>query len=164
MNRREDSDVIFSKFPQGAAVLSAFHQAHSHSTGALALLISGCLAKSVSASLICSSPPERGRGSSPYPWQSTLSISGSKASFGGLQLVLAAAQGLLRAPWLSLHLACPHLVLAWLCSPALFEPVFSLLSISTSLPLQFWHCPLSGPRDFPGHSRSCSHCRCEWWG
>lgn len=65
-------------------------------------------------------PSQRvGRGSSPCAWQSTLRISGSKASFGGLHLILAAAQWLLRAPWLLLHLACPHLVLAWLCSPAL---------------------------------------------
>lgn len=50
---------------------------------------------------------------------STLRISVSKASFGGLQLILAAAQWLHRAPWLLLHLAHPHLVLAWLCSRAL---------------------------------------------
>lgn len=104
------------------------------------------------------SSPERGRGSSPDPWQSTPSISGSKASLGGFSW-----------SWLQ-HKGFSEL-LGFLCSwlvpilfslalfPALFEPVFSLLSISTSLPLPLWHCPLSSPRDFPGHSRTCGHCR-----
>lgn len=98
----------------------------------------------VTASLTCSSPPREWEGAAVLVHGRALRISGSKASFGGLQLILAAAQWLLRAPWLLLHLACPHLVLAWLCSPALLwtyllsPPHFNLHSpfySGTALPL-----------------------------
>lgn len=77
----------------------------------------------VTASLTSSSTPGEWEGAAvlvlTHAWQSIFWTSWSKASFRGLQLILAIAEWLRRASWLLLYLGCPHLVLAWLCSSAL---------------------------------------------
>lgn len=133
--------------------------------GALALLISGCLAKSVSASLTCSSLPREWEGAKVLIHSRALSgFLGAKPPLEGFSWSWLKHKGFSEL----LGFCCTWLVpilfqlgfVPLLCS----EPVFSLLSISASIPLPFWHCPPSSPRDFSGHSRPCSHCRCEWWG
>lgn len=119
VNGREGSDVIY-QIPSRSSCAVCFSLSPFTQHGCTGTVHFRLLGKVSQCKPHLQLPSKRvARGSSPYPWQSTLRISGSKASFGGLQLVLAAVQCLLKAPWLLLHLACPHLVLAWLCSPTL---------------------------------------------